>query len=164
MAIEGMEDLRRMVAHMKVAMMSTRDEQGVIHSRPLWLLELDEEGRFWFFVSQRSDKIEEMEHEQGRLGLSFADLSRQDYVSVSGQGEIVRDPKRMKELWNPWVKAFFPRGLDDPELALLMVTMERAEYWDAPGSAAKRLYGMVKARVTGDTGALGDHGTVERRR
>ena len=62
----------------------------------------------------------------------------------------------MKELWSPSVKVWFPRGLE-PNLVLLVVRTERAEYWDAPGSAVKRLYGLAKARVTGDTDALGEH-------
>ena len=30
------------------------------------------------------------------------------------------------------MKAWFPKGEDDPEIALIRVTAEKAEYWDAP--------------------------------
>jgi len=159
----GMEELKKLVEHMKVGMLSTLDDEGGFRSRPLWTLEVDRSGRIWFFVSAASDKIEEMEHDGGRVGVNYADLGRQDFVSITGHGEIVRDKARMKELWNPWVKAFFPLGLDDPDLSLLAVTVEKAEYWDAPGSLVKRLYGMMKARATGDTGPLGEHRKIDAR-
>ena len=61
--------------------------------------------------------------------MSYADPAKQDFASVSGRGEIVRDRERMQALWSPWVKVWFPKGLDDPNLALLCVQVESAEYW-----------------------------------
>ena len=29
---------------------------------------------------------------------------------------------------------WFPEGKDDPEIALLRVNLEKAEYWDSPSS------------------------------
>ena len=152
--------LRRLTDRMKVAMLSTVAEGGALRSRPLQTLELDDEGRLWFFVSGSSGKVEEMLGQDGNVGLSYADNSGMDFVSISGRGEIVRDRGRMKALWTPWAKIWFPRGVDDPDLALLCVRIEKAEYWDAPRSAMKRLYGLAKARATGDTGALGEHRKV----
>jgi general stress protein 26 len=34
----------------------------------------------------------------------------------------------------PEFKIWFPKGKDDPEVALLRVTLEKAEYWDSPSS------------------------------
>jgi general stress protein 26 len=160
---EEIQDLKKLIEHMKVGMLTTIDDEGGFRSRPLWTLDVDDQGRIWFFVSSESRKIHEMLAEHDRVGLSYADLAKQDYVSITGHGEIMRDEQKMKELWNPWVKAFFPRGLNDPDLALLAVTIDKAEYWDAPGSLVKRLQGMLKARATGDTGPLGDHQKIDAR-
>ena len=147
--------LRALVERMRTGMLTTVDAAGELRSRPLHTLALEHDARLWFFVSASSPKIDEMRREHGRVGVSYADLGKQDFASISGRGEIVRDRERMKELWSPWVKAFFPGGLEDPDLALLCVHVEQAEYWDAPGSTVRRLYGMVKARATGDTSSLG---------
>jgi general stress protein 26 len=155
--LEALAPLRALVERIKVAMLTTEDGEGGLRSRPLHTLEMDYDGRFWFFVSASSPKIEEMKREHGNVGLSYADPAKQDYASVSGRGDIVRDRERMKALWSPWVKVWFPKGLDDPDLALLCVTIEQAEYWDAPGSAVRRLYGMAKARMTGDKSSIGEH-------
>jgi len=154
---EELAPLRDLVGRIKVAMLTTADARGMLRSRPLQTLELDFDGRLWFFVSASSPKIEEMKREHGVVGISYADPAKQDYASISGTGEIVRDRERMKALWSPWVKVWFPQGVDDPDLALLCVAIEQAEYWDAPGSAVRRLYGMVKARMTGDKSALGEN-------
>ena len=63
----------------------------------------------------------------------------------------------MRTLWTPWVEPWFPRGLEDPDLALLCVHVEEAEYWDAPRSRMQRMLGLARAIATGDTRALGEH-------
>ena len=154
---EALETLRDIVNRTKVAMLTTQGTDGLLRSRPLQTLQADEQGRLWFFVSASSRKIDELQREHGNVCLAYADTAKQDYVSISGRGEIVRDRARMKELWSPWVKVWFPEGLEDPDLALLCVQMEKAEYWDSPGSAVRRLYALVKARATGDKDAIGEN-------
>jgi general stress protein 26 len=63
----------------------------------------------------------------------------------------------MRKLWTPWVEPWFPRGLEDPDLALLCVHVEEAEYWDAPQSRMQRMLGLARAIATGDTHELGEH-------
>jgi general stress protein 26 len=69
----------------------------------------------------------------------------------------VRDREKMQALWSPWVKVWFPKGIEDPDLALLCVHIEKAEYWASPGSGVQRLYALLKARTTGDKDALGEN-------
>jgi general stress protein 26 len=63
-------------------------------------------------------------------------------------------------LWNPFYKAWFPDGLDDPHLGLLRVDVEKAEYWDSPNSKVVQLAGFVKALVTGQKAKGGDNEKV----
>ena len=109
------------------------------------------------FHQAESPKTGEMESHDHQVCLSYADPEKMTYVSVSGTGRIVRDRDRMRELWTPFAKAWFPRGVDDPSLALLEVRLDKAELWDAPGSATMRFGGLVKALATGDKSALGDN-------
>lgn len=154
---QALATLRDIVTRSKVGMLTTRDASGEMRSRPLQTLEADEQGRLWFFVSATSPKVEEMRRDHGTVCVSYADTGKHDFASVSGRGEIVRDREKMQALWSPWVKVWFPKGIDDPDLALLCVHIEQAEYWDAPGSAVRRLYALVKARTTGDKDAIGEN-------
>ena len=84
-----------------------------------------------------------------RVNVSFSDNDGNRWVSVSGTGQVIGDRAKMEELWHPILKAWFPKGLDEPDIALLKVNVERAEYWDTTSSKMVQLYGFVKAAVTG---------------
>ncbi len=94
-----------------------------------------------------------------KANLSYADLARQSFVSVSGRARLLRDPDKARELWTQRVKPWFPSGLDDPDLGLAEVTVETAEYWDVPASRMERLFGLSASRE-GEPGQPGEHGEV----
>ncbi len=79
------------------------------------------------------------------------------YVSVSGRAQVVTDRSKIKELWTPLMKTWFPKGEDDPEICLIRVRAESAEYWDSPSSTIVHIYGLAKAVVTGERPNPGDH-------
>ncbi|HEV2611594.1 MAG TPA: pyridoxamine 5'-phosphate oxidase family protein [Noviherbaspirillum sp.] len=148
-----------LVKEIKFAMLTTEEPDGTLRSRPMSTMQMEANGDLWFFTSLSSPKIDEAEQHR-QVNLSYARIDKQDYVSISGFSEVVRDKAKMAQLWTPWIKPWFPDGLDDPDLVLLRVRITEAEYWDAPGSMVKRLYGLAKGIVTGDTSGLGDNGKV----
>lgn len=154
-----MAKLAEIVEESRIAMMTTLEPDGAMRSRPLATLQMDSEGALWFFTAESSPKVEEIKQHR-RVNLSYANLGEQDYVSISGVAEIVRDRQKMRDLWTPWVEPWFPKGVDDPDLILLRIVVEDAEYWDAPSGRAKRLYGLAKAMTTGDTSKLGENAKV----
>ena len=156
---EQFAKLRELVDDIKVAMMTTLDD-GVLRSRPLQTLRIGDDGVLWFFTSSTSPKVAEAAADSWRVNLSYAHPGKHDYVSISGTATLSRDREKMKALWTKWVEVWFPRGLGDPDLALLRIEVEQAEYWDSPGSALGRLYGLTKALATGDKSAIGDNEKV----
>ena len=64
-------------------------------------------------------------------------------------------------MWTPAYKAWFPEGLDDPELALLRVEVDKGEYWDTAPGAVVHAIGYVKAQLTGESHRPGDHEKVD---
>jgi general stress protein 26 len=154
---EDLERLAGLVGRIKVGMLTTIGQDGSLRSRPLQTLLMDAQARLWFFVEAESPKTGEMAAHEDQVCLAYADPEKMSYVSISGTGQVVRDRERMRELWSPFAKAWFPRGVDDPALALLEVRLDKAELWDAPGSATMRMTGLVKALATGDRSGLGDN-------
>jgi general stress protein 26 len=158
-ATPEMTRLAELVDEIRIAMMTTSEPNGMLRSRPLATLQMDADGNLWFFTSISSPKVEEIEgHRQ--VNLSYADPKDSDFVSISGTAVVLRDRDKMKELWTPWVEPWFPNGLDDPDLALLRVSIDQAEYWDAPDSKVGRLIGLTRAMKTGDRGSLGSNEKV----
>jgi general stress protein 26 len=155
-----LQEVAQLVEEIKFAMMTTEEEDGTLRSRPMSTMQMDAAGNLWFFTGLSSPKVEEAQQNHRQVNLSYARPDKQDYLSISGTAEIVRDKEKMRSLWTPWIKPWFPAGLDDPDLILLKVTITEAEYWIAPGSTVKRLYGLAKGMMTGNTDALGDNRKV----
>lgn len=153
------EHLGELIRGIKVAMMTTVEQDGSLRSRPMWTHDRDFDGELWFFTKEHSPKVDEVEHDH-HVSLSYADPSRDRFVSISGRCSLVLDKEKAKELWNPTLKAWFPQGLEDPELALLRVSVEKAEYWDTPNSRMVQLAGFVKAALTGQEYRPGDNEKV----
>jgi general stress protein 26 len=144
--------LGEMIKDIKFTMLSTVTTDGSIHSRPMATLKFDVEefdGKLWFFTRKDTAKIHSIENDQ-HVNLAFAQPDKQQYVSLSGRAEVSYDKEKMKELWTPVLKAWFPEGLDDPEISLISVKAESAEIWDAPPSKVVRMAGLAKAMATGE--------------
>ena len=139
-----------------MALLTTADRDGGLHTRPVQTLHADSDGTLWFFTDWRSPKADELQHDV-RVSLGYADPARNTYVAISGSGSLLRDVRKAKQLWNIEQRAYYPEGPDDARLAVLRVTLERAEYWIAPGLTSY-LIAAAKAAVTGTpAGIVGEH-------
>jgi general stress protein 26 len=157
----AVERFTEMIQDIKFAMLATVASDGAIRSRPMATLESKFDGDLWFFTEDDSPKIDEIVQEH-HVCLSYAEPAKQKYVSVSGLASVVRDRDRARELWTPAAKAWFPRGVDDPHLALLRVRVQNVEYWDSPSSKMVQLFGFAKAVVTGKRlENAGEHKKIE---
>jgi general stress protein 26 len=146
--------LGELIKDIRIAMLTTVQPDGTLHTRPLATLEYRNDGELWFFTKIDSPKVHEAE-EDARASVAYSDTDQNVYVAIAGTVEVVQDRGKAEELWTPMAKAWFPQGLEDPQLALLRVRIERAEYWDSPGRAAY-LMGVAKAALTGKQTNMGE--------
>ncbi|MEW6253032.1 MAG: pyridoxamine 5'-phosphate oxidase family protein [Planctomycetota bacterium] len=137
--IAKLDDLTRDI---HVAMLTTTMPDGVLRSRPMAAPQRSFDGDFWFFTGWNTEKVHELLTD-AHVNLTFVKHEDNRYVSASGRATIVRDRGKAKELWSPAFKAWFPKGLDDSNLALLRVRVEQAEYWDAPSSTMVHIAGFI---------------------
>ncbi len=131
-----------------IALMVTSTPEG-LRGRPMAALNKDFNGELWFASNDGAPKLEEIEAEHHVL-LAYSEPKSQNYVSVAGSATIVHDPGKAKELWSEALRVWFPKGPDDPALALIKVKVASAEYWDSPSSKWLYAYGYAKARLTGE--------------
>lgn len=151
-----------MIKDIKFAMLTTRHSNGHLHSRPMTTQNrsIDEDDALWFFMSRSKEPLHDLEQED-QVNLAYAKPDDQTYVSVSGIAQLVDDEQRKRELWSKANEAWFPQGPDDPDVALVKVTITHADYWDSKDSKLVRLYEMAKASVTGNPPKdIGDRGRV----
>jgi len=152
----AVKKLGEMIKDIDFAMMTTVEEDGTLRSRPMSTQQVEFDGDLWFFTRESAPKVEEVENDR-RVNLSYASPEDQRYVSVSGTAQVVRDRQKIEELWSPALKAWFPKGLEDPDIALLRVRVEQAEYWDSPSSTMMHILGFIKALATGQSYEPGEN-------
>lgn len=157
---ERMDKLREMIKDMSIASLVTMDSDGALRARPMATRELDENSELWFFTNDYAAKVDNV-LANPQVCLSYADPGKNSYVSVSGTAELVRDKAKIQELWNPTLKAWFPKGVDDPDIALLRVDAVSAQYWDSASSKLVQLFGMLKAMATGERAEGGENEKVD---
>jgi general stress protein 26 len=155
-AHEPIAEIAELIKDIRVAMLTTVDRDGSLHSRPMATQEASFDGELWFFTGQSTHKVEEV-RARPRVSVSYASPREHLYLSLSGRAEVVVDGAKMRELWRPSYKLWFPQGLDDPDLALLRVRVEQAEYWRSHGGAVVAITGMLKG-MTGHRGVQGEAG------
>lgn len=145
---EQIEKLRALVKDIDFCMLTTADQDGTLRSRPMSTQQAEFDGDLWFFTAANTAKVEEVQRDH-HVNISYSDPKKNCYVSVSGIAQVMRDQAKINELWSPALRAWFPKGPDDPNLALLKVTVNQAEYWDDTSSSMVQFFKMVKAAVTG---------------
>ena len=159
----ALDDRRKvwdMIKNIRTALFVTHDEDGGMHARPMVVNQRTFDGDLWFFTSVDSPKIEEIEGNPSVL-LAYSEPRDQEYVSVTGTAEVVRDRKKVDELWTDALRVWFPKGPGDRSITLIKVSVSAAEYWDAPSSRMILAYSRAKAILTGLTIDLRENKRVE---
>src|SRR3954447_23935140 len=145
---EAIKKLTDLVEEVKVCMFATIQEDDSLYSRPMQTVQIDENGSLWFFTNEYSAKVDDVSKDN-TVYLMYSHPGQNTYVHIKGKGSIIRDKGKIEELWSPVVKAWFPKGIDDPALALLKVDTSEASYWDGTSSKFVEFFKLVKAIAKG---------------
>ena len=136
------DNLTSIIEEASVAMLVTQQQDGKLVSRPMQLQKVEFDGDIWLLTRTDTDKYDEI-NVNNRVNVAIAGKS---YASISGTAEFVDDKARKKEFWNPIYEKMFDVAYDDPQLVLIKVHAESAEYWET-GSTVKSVYNFVKKVV-----------------
>ena len=92
--------------------------------------------------------------------LIFANTGGSEYMSVFGTAEVIDDMAKKKELWSPIAKAWFPEGVEDPDLTVLKVKPSEGYYWDTKSGKLVSMLKILTAAVTGNPSDGGVKGRI----
>jgi general stress protein 26 len=143
---EALQKLRELTSGIHIAMLTSVDEDGTLHSRPMGVQDIDDDGCLWFFTEVAAEKVAEVQRDR-QVSVAYSHPSDR-WISVSGSATLVHDLDKQRALWNPFVQAWFPGGPEDPSVGLLRVQVTDAEYWEAPGGKVVQLFKIVRSAVT----------------
>lgn len=145
------QDVRRigdLIKNAHTALLVTIGRDGELDSRPMGCVQRNFEGTVWFMTFSHSPKLKEISADN-RVLVSYVGPDRYEYVSLSGRARFVEDRAQLNELWSEPLRVWFPKGPDDPEIALLAVDVEEARYWINPAGVVSYSWAYLRARLTG---------------
>ena len=154
------EVLWDLIKEQRFAMLSHRHTDGTLHSHPLTTQnkDLGEDGILYFFVAKNTEVGQRLQQD-GNVNLAYANPDDDTWVSVTGTARVLDDVAKKKELFNPIAKAWFD-GPEDPNMELVAVEIDEAEYWNVKENKLLQLLKMGKAAVTGSRPKMGEHQEV----
>lgn len=148
--------LKEKIEDVRICMFTTLSLSDEFSSRPMATANVEDDGSIWFFTNEYSLKNAEISKEN-RVMLVYSNPSNNTYMYVNGKAELVENVEKRSAYFSIMVKAWFPKGLEDPGLALIKVTPDVAEYWDSSSSKMVVAFNMLQAIVTGDKYDEGQH-------
>ena len=140
--------LDELIATFDTAMLVTTSLEGRPRARPMAIAGHDEGGLLYFATRAEDEKMNEvLEHPQ--VAVTMQGDAR--YLSITGRARIETDVQLARDLWQASMKLWFPEGAEDPQLTLILVEPQYAEYWDRSGlRRLEFLWEAGKALVKGE--------------
>src|SRR5215203_2169826 len=155
----ALKKFKDLVEDIKTCMFITNTAGDNDHTRPMATIEVEDDGTLWFYTDVRSIKVEEVKDEQ-TVHLVYAHPGKSTYLDVWGHATLVTDRQQIVDKWSPIVKAWFPDGIADPNLALLKVQPNETYYWEAESGKMVQFFKMAASIVTGKRLAEGAEGSL----
>lgn len=155
------EELWELVDGIETAMMTTLGRDGMLVSRPMATQKRSGGADFWF-ATLNSPKVEEIQSDP-RVNLSYYRDRTREWVSVSGTAEISKDRAKIRELYAPDWKIWFPDeggkkdgGPGDPRIVLIGVHARSAQYMTVDKPQPVVFFEFLKGMVTGKAPEFGE--------
>ena len=156
---EGHKKIEELVKGIHICMMTTVAKDGSMDSRPMGVQDKPFDGSLWFLTRGSSEKVSEVEEDR-HVTLTFAEPKDSKYVTLKGAGTISNDRAKIKDLWSPMYKAWFPGGEDDPDIAVMRVDVRTADYWEASASKLVVMAKYAIAAASGGSVPVGESGHI----
>ncbi len=150
--------LGELIKHVRIAMLTTRTIDKKLHSSPLMTQEGDFNGDLWFLISKTSQKVIDINLDD-RVNVTYSSPLGK-YVSITGIAELVEDKEKVAALWSSSYQEWFPQGKLDPNIQLLKINVESAEYWDSHASHISRILEFAHI-AKGGPSKKREHGTLD---
>jgi general stress protein 26 len=151
------DELRRLyelIEDLDTAMFTTRQADGHLRSRAMANQKPASGADLWFVASESSRKLADLSYDP-HVNLAYYRDSDRSWISVSGTARATTDRQKVRELYAPDWKVWFPEQgdprhgtADDPRVVLIAVTVHGAVYLDVNKPRPVLLYEFVKGWIT----------------
>jgi general stress protein 26 len=131
---QQIQKLSELIADLHCGMLTTVDQNNHLHSCPMYRSgDINSQRAIWFFTSAHTQKAEDIKRNH-QVNVSFTSPDQEQYISVSGTAELIQDRNQMQQQWQPEIQTWLPKGLEEPDLVLIKVNINKIDYWDSPST------------------------------
>ena len=155
-----LDKLYALIKEIKIAMMTTRRSDGHLESRAMATQKPASGADLWFVTTDGSAKLADLASDP-HVNLAF--FKDWEWISVSGLATISHDRQKIRELYAPDWKIWFPEEgdprhgtADDPRMVLIGVNVHAAVFLEVGKPKPVVLYQMVKGWLTGTAPDIGE--------
>ncbi len=132
---KDMRELAEKMAGIDLCSMTTRTTGKGVRTRPMSNNgEVEFDGDAWFFSWRDSQKVRDLAKNPA-VSLAYTGGTKKEpvWIVVYGEGELVDDEALKKKHWTPGLEKWFDSGPENPHIALIRVTADRASWWSYEG-------------------------------
>lgn len=145
---EAAKKIKELAEAARICLMITNLHQVPLSIRPMATQKVDEQGYVYFLSVKDSDAVMHI-NATPEVQLTYSNQDKSEYMGLYGKAETYRDQKQIDEMWNSFIKTWFPEGKDDPNLIIIRFKPEQGYYWDTHHGKVVQLLGMLYGAVTG---------------
>jgi general stress protein 26 len=163
-----LEKLYEQIDDIEIAMMTTRRPDGFLQSRAMATQKRADGADLWFVTLEGTPKVRDIAADP-HINLSYYKDRTREWVSVSGLARVTGDRQKIRELYAPDWKIWFPKGGDprdgtpeDQRMVLIGVDVHAASFLEVNKPQPVVLYELVKGFFTGSTPELGEMHHIEK--
>jgi general stress protein 26 len=158
----------QLVDKIEIAMMTTRRCDGHLRSRPMATQKRRAGADLWFVTEKGSAKTVDISH-HSQVNLAYFRQSSMEWISVSGVARLTDDREKIRQLYAPDWKMWFPDQGDprhgtpeDPRFELIAVDIHFADFLEITKPKPVVLFELAKGWMTGETPDVGEMHRIER--
>ena len=155
------EELWKLVGKFNVALLVTHTANGSLRGRPLAIQRHESDQSLWLATSDKSDKVRDLLGNADCAVICHDGEASPTYVSMSGLATVVRDRTKVRELWSPAWKLWFPEGPEEEDIVLIHFEPTHAEYASPEAGKLGVMVSAVKRLITKEHPPKGEKSEVD---
>lgn len=137
-------------------MLTTQRQDGLLVARAMAVADRENTVDLIFHTHAESGKADELEH-NSKVGVSFYKDTTGEWVSVSGNAEVVTDRATVEKYYSPSLKAWIgdkgdgvhDGGPGDPRIGVIRVKVATVTYAIQTATQIGKFYQIAKGTITG---------------
>jgi general stress protein 26 len=136
--------VQEVLSQVETVMMITSPSGELLSSqtRPMAIARRDADGSLYFLSSEDFAKAAGLRRGDGGMCIG---QTKTEHISLLGRFDVLHDLQLVKAIWNKSAEPAFPKGVEDPDIRVIVFHPASAEIWEK-GTAANLTYLLDMAK------------------